>query len=223
MRIIETPIEGGRSEPQLDYRGACTEEEWEAMDHDVSDFRRLNVGCGPFYVEGWLNLDVTFIPGEITPDVVWPAESAPSFESDFDQIYMGHVLEHIPWDKVQYHLRSLRRELAPGGQLLVVGPDVLRSLDLWRQGRIDHNLLLATMEDEVDATRSGELEDYTFVEERWEGSRHHWNAHEARVARAMIDAGFDSVTGVPITEVGPEWPLVSDAAFQCAVLGQVSK
>lgn len=228
MRILQTPIDGGRDAPVVDLRESCDEDEWElvsaTLDELCEQHQCLNVGCGPFYVEGWLNTDVTFVPGEVTPDLVTvPGAAVFTLPTEFDQIYLGHVLEHVPWHQVVSLLRQLRHHLSPGGRLLAVGPDVLRSLDLFRQGQIDRDLMLATMEDHVDATRSGDLGEYTYVKARWEGSRHYWNAHEARVAQAMIDAGFDHVEGLPMDTIGAEWPLVSPAPWQCAVLSQVSR
>src|SRR5690606_34485613 len=96
----------------------------------------LNVGCGPHRADPpWINLDV--VDNDTThPDIVvdpdrplkqWRAKTV-------DAVYLGHVLEHIPWAGVQAFLTDVRRVLKVGGRLCVVGPDVHKAIEGYRTG-----------------------------------------------------------------------------------------
>lgn len=79
---------------------------------------RLNVGCGDYPLEGWVNVDVRALPGV---DVVSRAEALPFADSSVTEIYAGHVLEHLEYPlSALCHWHALLR---PGGALWVTVPD----------------------------------------------------------------------------------------------------
>ena len=173
----------------------------------------LNVGCGPFRtdLEGWVNTDVIELPGNVEPDVVvTPDDPLPFDDGTFDRIYMGHVLEHVPWEKVVPFLQLVGTKLVEGGEVMVVGPDLNRSLQMWHEGTETLEHVLGVVEDDVHfQTHAAD----------WFGARHCWNAYEARVRRALEQAGFKKVAPLDVTrrEDFAGWPVVSHSAYQCAV------
>jgi SAM-dependent methyltransferase len=82
---------------------------------DHSSLRKLNLGCGKDIREGWVNLDISPIPGV---DIVHNIEKLPlPFpDNSFDEILCHDILEHIHYIPV---LRDIYRILAPGGILQV--------------------------------------------------------------------------------------------------------
>ena len=178
----------------------------------------LNLGCGPFRVEGWLNVDV--IEDEnIRPDqVIEAGKSLPYPNGTFDKVFMGHVLEHVPWSQVAWLLTEVRRVIRPGGSICVVGPDVMKTL---HRVRNDSNLEEAihffriVMEDGFHYQDSQHRE--------WDGARHHWNCYAERVVFALKASGYQDIQE---RQIEPDqlvgWPVVDFLnKWQCAVTASV--
>ena len=78
----------------------------------------LNLGSGPYYASGWVNADL-YAP---VADVRCNAYRLPFRSSAFSRAYLGHFLEHLEYGLIPGMLRELRRVLAPGASVMVVGP-----------------------------------------------------------------------------------------------------
>jgi len=116
---------------------------------------------------------------------------------------MGHVLEHIPWLEVAPFLADMSRIAKPNAPILVVGPDVHKTIKRWKDGLEPWWLVESVMEHlDVPDTHVPGLE-------WWDGAHHHWNCHEARVEKALKAAGFVDVTNVfdwiPNDSRGTSW------------------
>ena len=82
----------------------------------------VNVGCGPYLLDGFLNLDVA----AVAPGVVrWDCRtSVPVADGAAAGIRMEHFFEHVdPRDHAPRLLADCHRALAPGGVLRVIVPD----------------------------------------------------------------------------------------------------
>lgn len=92
---------------------------------------KLNIGCAEYRCDGWSNIDAYEGDGEKglerRPDILAPAWDIPLPDGCAERIYLGHVLEHMDLTagEPQAALTEARRLLAPNGQLLAVGPDVV--------------------------------------------------------------------------------------------------
>lgn len=174
--------------------------------------RWLNIGCGPHRAPApWVNVDRVRIPGRIEPDIceAWPSGYAAS--DSVRRVYLGHVVEHMTWDDssgmgLPSFLEAVFRIVEPGGEVMIVGPDVKRALTMWKKGTVSSRLLWQIMEhdsptDDVD----------------WKGRRHLWNCTVDRVCRALSAAGFVGVDEIPIQHVSEPWPVVARSAWQLAV------
>jgi predicted SAM-dependent methyltransferase len=86
----------------------------------------LNLGCGPDYRAGWLNVDADpAVRVDAHADVTdHAALDALIAARPIALIYMKHVLEHLPMAAVPPHLAWCHRTLAPGGQVVIDGPDL---------------------------------------------------------------------------------------------------
>ena len=170
----------------------------------------LNWGCGPFRAPApWHNIDVVR-RGETQPDEVVEASLPLPYPDDScERIYLGHMLEHWPWAGVNALLDEVARLLAPGGEVMFVGPDVYRAIKLWKAGhhQCDWELIVASLEGMSSYQADGD----------WDQARHHWNCHEERLIAVIEHAGF-TAEAVPVTsEALAGWPVVSFMPHQCAV------
>lgn len=155
---------------------------------------RLNLGCGDYYVDGWVNVDVTQNE-RVTPDVVADITGGIPFDDDsFDRVYLGHVLEHLPVELVVPVLADVRRVLRSDGRACIVGPDVALTLQGW-------NHILGVVLKGAD---------------RWDGDVHLWNATGEAHYFAALAAGFEASL-VPIGEASDEWPIPDRSSWQFAV------
>jgi predicted SAM-dependent methyltransferase len=168
----------------------------------------INFGCGGHRAPApWVNVDVVRIDGHIHPDLL---------ESEFwadppqiDRLYLGHVLEHVPWDQVVPLLARLHTVCAADAEVVVVGPDVNRCVSQYKDGRIDWRGVLDVLEDDWH---------YQTTPADTPGARHQWNCYPARVIRALNAAGYVDVAETSLQRLHDRgWPLVSLVDWQLAV------
>jgi predicted SAM-dependent methyltransferase len=82
---------------------------------------RVNIGCGPNALDGWINLDAA--RGEQI-DVVWDLRRGLPFADESCAAVFGeHVIEHVPRGDAEKLLRECRRALKEGGVLRLSTPD----------------------------------------------------------------------------------------------------
>jgi len=136
---------------------------------------------------------------------------------------MGHVLEHIPWLEVATFLKDMQRIAKPNAPMLVVGPDVHKTIKRWKDGQEPWWLVESVMEHlDVPDTHVPGLE-------WWDGAHHHWNCHEARVEKLLTSLKFNNVVNqfdaIPNDPNGKswfdaknqiEWPVVGKYFWQLA-------
>lgn len=144
----------------------------------------LNAGCGTHYAKGWVNCDV-WESNTTRPDVkVTPGEPYPFDDNYFDAIYLGHVLEHIDWNLVPSFLDDMRRIAKPDALILIVGPDIIKTIQRWSDGYEPWHMVLSTLEHQDFNWQPGRQT------ETWDGATHHWNCHHERVWNMLSDMGF---------------------------------
>lgn len=178
---------------------------------------KVNIGCGPHRARApWVNVDRVYLPGRIEPDMVnksgLPADLAPDPipYGSATHVYLGHVLEHVRWETVPDFLRSVRTLTESGGLVAVVGPDVQKVIAGHKEGRYPWSLVSACLEGS-----NAQIDD---IEATHDGARHQWNCTEERVVEAFGLAGFVDIEPFKPRELSGEWPLVSPADWQCAVV-----
>lgn len=184
----------------------------------------LNAGCGTHYAEGWINCDVW--EDELTrPDVrVTPGQPYPFDDESIDALFLGHVLEHMPWPDVFPFMEDMLRICKQDAPILIVGPDVLRTIELWAQGRQPEHMVLSVMEHQdqnYQPGREGKV---------WDGAPHHWNCHEERVGKILKHVGMDWVSFTSVIPHDPTgkgwhdyatgitWPVVGYHEWQFAIM-----
>lgn len=175
---------------------------------------KLNVGCGPFRTDlpNWINTDIVFVSDQIEPDIVVDAiKPLPFKKESFDQIYLGHVLEHIAWHRTIDFIKEVNSLLKPSGTLMIVGPDIYKSIQMYKEGTVPFEFMETVLEDDIDFQPEGRP---VF------GARHQWNAYPKRIERLLQLSGFKKITELDITnkDVFCEWPVTSHARWQMAAI-----
>lgn len=108
----------------------------------------LNVGCGPYPLNGFINLDYFWNPAV---DICWDITSRkyPIKDSSLEGIFTEHCLEHIPFEKCLDNLKEFHRLLKPNGTVRVVVPDGQIYIDLYQERKAGKPVVLPYGEEEM--------------------------------------------------------------------------
>lgn len=82
--------------------------------------KKLNLGSGPDYRDGWVNVDCGDCRCDVKHDLwqtPWPFE-----ESTVGEVLMQHILEHCPRDKFVEVVQELYRVCANGATINILSP-----------------------------------------------------------------------------------------------------
>lgn len=82
--------------------------------------KKLNLGCGKNYIDGWINIDVGNVKCDINHDIEifpWPLLS-----SSIKEVKMQHILEHIDKNNFIYFLRELYRVCCNKSKIYIISP-----------------------------------------------------------------------------------------------------
>jgi len=161
------------------------------------DTLRLNLGCGRFPMPGFVNIDHL---DSVKPDLIANATDLPYSPDSVDEIYCGHLLEHLSWDEGQGALNHWLDILKPGGKIRVVVPnfDVLGST--YFQTPTPENM-----------RRLNDHYIYSYVQE----SPHRYCYSAGLLKEAMEMAGFKRVERLPVDH--PYY--VENVDWQCGFVG----
>lgn len=165
----------------------------------------LNVGSGPHYAEGWVNVDRYDPPeGCRPPDIFLDILNLPALfdPGSFSKVYLGHVLEHLEWEKIPEYLEAISAVCVSGAIVMAVGPCIHRAIST-RQPRSIIEAILADPSSDLPP-----------------GAGHAWTPTEALTALALECGGLTEVTVMPVDQVRPPfWPNPSTAPWQTAAFG----
>src|ERR1700733_6443031 len=93
--------------------------------------KALNLGCGRRIHPAWTNVDGVSGPHVHACDL---NRGIPFPDSEFDVVYLSHLLEHFSRNKGQALLRDCFRVCHSGALIRVVVPDLERIAQLYLQG-----------------------------------------------------------------------------------------
>tara|TARA_X000000368_G_scaffold358367_1_gene301179 strand:- start:138 stop:695 length:558 start_codon:yes stop_codon:yes gene_type:complete len=118
--------------------------------------KKLNLGCGFFPKDGFVNLDINSrYPADVIHDMEefpWPFK-----DKEFDYIQMDHVLEHLT--DIKTTMKELYRILNVKGKLVIRVPHFSRGFTHW-----DHKRGFdITFPIYFDKNTSGRFEDVEFI------------------------------------------------------------
>jgi len=105
--------------------------------NEAKETRKLEIGPGPDRLDGFETLNIC---PAWNVDYVWDASRPLPFkECSFDLVYASHILEHVPWFKVEETLREWVRILKPKGQLEIWVPDGLKVCQTLVEAEVNGN------------------------------------------------------------------------------------
>ena len=94
-----------------------------------NDIKKIQFGCGPNFLQGWLNTDIykgsdEVVYLDITRELAIPPNS-------FHYITSEHLIEHITFDQAKVFLKECFRILKKDGVIRIVTPDLQTILNLY--------------------------------------------------------------------------------------------
>lgn len=148
---------------------------------------RLNVGCGPFRLEGWLNLDENPTVGADLHVCVPPLP----FEANrAEEIYAGHYLEHLDPEEADVFLEECRRVLVPGGKLGLVVPDTRAIVRAYLEGVAGRDTLVEGPPGQYWSMANLDHVCAYFLFSTYQESPHQWAYDLSTLRRALERHGF---------------------------------
>lgn len=151
---------------------------------------RLNMGSGPFPMEGFINIDQF---EDVNPDLVCNVTELPYEPGTVSEIYAGHILEHFTFEDGQKALRYWLSLLKPGGKISVVVPD--------------YDFLVKEYVKNMTPDKLIEFND-TYIYSGIQPSPHQYAYSAALLERCMNEAGFSDIERMPVDH--PYFPFAVD-------------
>ena len=153
----------------------------------------VNIGCGPFGREGWVNLDLFPAPGvTLRVDARW---GLPLADSAARAIHVEHYFEHLePTTERPRFLADCRRCLQPGGILRIVVPDMRKYIEAYLAPGWDVLNQVGCGGERPQDTFATKIEalNHVFVQDG-----EHYGGFDAEYLRnTLAKAGFDDIEQV---------------------------
>jgi predicted SAM-dependent methyltransferase len=140
---------------------------------------KLNIGSYDVRKEGWTNIDIDPLA---EPDIVTPAWDLHMFEDNsVDEIYSGHMIEHLDKYETRKTYKEWWRVLKPNGLLHVVVPDICKAIEMYWDKKLD----MAWVERVA----------YGGIEER-AAQAHKQLFNEVKLIEDLSNAGFSNLKGL---------------------------
>jgi len=192
------------------------------MSASLHNLNRLNLGCGPNALEGWVNLDsswnawLTHHPHlrrcltagrlisqaqanhwTVRPVIHDLRRPLPFPDGKFSAIYASHVLEHLYFSDAEKLLWQCNRVLQPGGVLRIVVPDLHALVADYLSGQRDSQKFAADRLNEMLAFRgavaAGGNVLFRFYSAVKDFHSHKWMYDAESLAGHVARAGFCDV------------------------------
>jgi predicted SAM-dependent methyltransferase len=84
--------------------------------------KKINVGCGPSILDGWLNADLHPIDRRVIK--MDATQQWPFSNGEFDRVFSEHMIEHVPYEGGKIMLEEAFRTLKPGGRIRISTPSI---------------------------------------------------------------------------------------------------
>lgn len=94
---------------------------------------KLQLGCGDYILNGWLNTDCVVIPSSKEVVYLKAGQSFPIPDNSFDYIFSEHLLEHLTFTEATTMFSECYRVLKPGGVIRTATPNLQFLIDIYLQ------------------------------------------------------------------------------------------
>ena len=98
---------------------------------DTHGVAKLQIGCGPNRIPGWLNTDVDIDRCKQGAVYLDAGEKFPFQDNSIDAIYSEHLFEHLHFTQAVNMLDECHRVLKPSGAIRIATPDFRFLMDLY--------------------------------------------------------------------------------------------
>ena len=140
---------------------------------------RLNLGAGPFYWPGFVNIDF-----EGDQDVTCDITDLSDFEDEsVEEVHAIHCFEHLHRMKAETTLAEWRRVLQPAGRLVLELPCLNKMAKMIVEGEKNLRLTLLGL--------------YGDPRESRPHMAHQWGWSEEEIGASLIDSGFTDIEYLP--------------------------
>src|SRR5205085_8776624 len=160
---------------------------------------KVNLGCGQAYMQGWVNVDED---PTAKADIYLDAfDFVRNYGDEVEEVYMGHVLEHLLPGAARSLLSLLCDRLPAGAVVSAVVPDMRAIFAAYDRGEVSNDDLNARFV-------------YSYVQ-----PSHHLWCHDLESLTALFhEAGFGDVEPIDPSEWEPVyWKEGDEARWQCGV------
>jgi GT2 family glycosyltransferase/glycosyltransferase involved in cell wall biosynthesis/predicted SAM-dependent methyltransferase len=164
---------------------------------------RVNLGCGPLYLDGWVNVDSDpDVRADVHGDAV---EFIREHAESISEVYMGHLIEHLTLDDAVVLLITVAERLAAGTTVSAVTPDMRAIFRAYLDGEVDNVIL-----------------NDSFVYSYVQPSHHRWCHDIESLTRLFERAGLIDIRPVDTATWAPVYYKTGEnSRWQCGVRGTV--
>lgn len=194
----------------IDYEAICKRndahlaEKWgrdffnkQRVEPPASEGIRLNLGCGRFHLQWFINVDQF---ENVEPDLLCDVTCLPYKAGTVDEIYAGHLLEHFHFEDGKNALRYWHSLLKSGGKIAICVPDY----DYLVKKYVENPSPMALIE-----------MNNTYIYSGIQPSPHLFAYSAALLEMVMKEAGFINVERMPVNH-----PYFADPVlWQCGFMG----
>jgi predicted SAM-dependent methyltransferase len=99
----------------------------------VNLIKKLQVGTGKNFLEGWINSDID--PNSNNKIYLDASKTFPFEESTFNYVFSEHMIEHITYQEGLNMLSECYRILIPGGKIRIATPDLQFLFEIYKSNK----------------------------------------------------------------------------------------
>jgi predicted SAM-dependent methyltransferase len=169
-----------------------------------NEVKKLHIGCGGNFLEGWLNTDS--IPASNKIIFMDATQKLPFDDNRFDYIFSEHMIEHITYTQGCLMLSECFRVLKSGGKLRISTPNLQFLIDLYTENKTEIQLEFIKHSSDRWIEKSPHYKnapsfDETFVINNYMRAWGHQFIYDERVLRGLLEkVGFVKIHRVNVCE-----------------------